>query len=270
MKRWPFGIVWLLVTALVPRRAVLADEIQTKDGKKIEFKSLVDEGDTIELTTPQGTKVSIKKSDFDKYIPSGVKEVPLTGAQFTFDKKRKLATADLLSRVDVKKDGITGMWKQAGGAIVGSGGTNLVAKLTCAYTPPEEYDLTIEATRKEGVEDLMVGLIGGGKQFTFFFDTASSSFSGPGKVDGNDPQTSGLSIPGRFFTTGKPRAFTIMVRREVLIVVSEGKDFFSWKADWSRVSLHPALAMTAKNTLFLAVGQAGYQITRWTVTAPKE
>jgi hypothetical protein len=247
-----------------------ADEIQTKDGKKIEFKSLTDEGDTIELTTPQGTKISIKKADFDKYIPSGVKEVPLTGAQFTFDKKRKLASIDLLARVDVKKDGITVTWKQAGGAIIGTGGYNLIAKLTSTYTPPEEYDLTIEATRKEGIEDLMVGLIAGGKQFTFFFDSASSSVSGPGKVDGNDPQTNGISIPGRFFTNGKPRAFTIMVRREALLVVSEGKDFFAWKADWNRVSLHPALAMNTKNTLSLAVGQAGYQITRWTVTAPKE
>src|SRR5882672_11299097 len=122
-----------------------ADEIQTKDGKKFEFKLLADEGDFWELTTPQGTKVTVKKADFDKLIPSGVKEVPLTGAQFTFDKKRKLSTMDLLSRVDSKRDGITGTWKQAGGAIIGAGGMNLVAKLTSAYTPPEEYDLTIEA-----------------------------------------------------------------------------------------------------------------------------
>lgn len=260
----------ILLPALLWSAVLDADEIQTKDGKKIEFKTLVDEGDFWDLTTSQGTKVTVKKADFDRFIPSGLKEVPLTGAQFTFDKKRKLETIDLMAKVDPKKDGITGTWKAAPGGIVGTGGYNLIAKLTSSYTPPEEFDLTIEATRKEGVEDLMVGLIGGGKQFTFFFDTASSSFSGPGKVDGADPQGSGISVPGRFFTNGKARAFTIMVRREVLIVQSEGKDFFVWKADWNRVSLHPALALTSKNTLFIGIGQAGYQITRWAVTAPKE
>jgi hypothetical protein len=250
--------------------ALLADEIQTKDGKKIEFKTLTDEGDYWDLTTSQGTKVTVKKADFDRFIPGGVKETPLTGAAFTFDKKRKLATIDLLAKVDVKKDGITGAWKQAAGAVVGTGGTNLVAKLASAYTPPEEFDVTVEATRKEGLEDLGVGLIGGGRQFSFQFDTLSGSFSGPDKIDGADPHTSGVSVPGKFFTNGKPRVITIMVRKEVLIVQADGKDFFAWKADWNRVSLHPILAMPSKNTLFLATGAASYQITRWTVTAPKE
>jgi len=61
MKYWP-----ILLPALFWPAAIDADEIQTKDGKKIEFKSLIDEGDTLELTTPQGTKVSVKKADFDK------------------------------------------------------------------------------------------------------------------------------------------------------------------------------------------------------------
>src|SRR2546427_2270047 len=92
----------------------LADEIQTKDGKKIEFKALTDEGDYWELTTPQGTKVTVKKADFDKLIPSGVKEAPLTGASFTFDKKRKLTMSDILSKIDLKKDELVPTWKMAG------------------------------------------------------------------------------------------------------------------------------------------------------------
>ncbi len=248
-----------------------ADEIQTKDGKKIEFKTLTDEGDYLELTTPQGTKVTVKKVDFDKYIPNGVKEVPLTGASFTFDKKRKLETVDLLARVDPKRDGITGTWKAAAGGVNGAGATNLIAKLQSAYTPAEEYDVTIVVEKKEGADGqpdgFCIGLIGGGKQFVFQCDALG--FSGPGSIDGAGPHTSGNSIPGKFFA-GKPRVVTIMVRREALIVQTEGKDFFTWKPDWSRVSLPPFLAMPAKNTLFLAAGSQTYQITRWTVTSPKE
>src|SRR5437016_7617002 len=118
MRFWPL----LLLAPLWPS-AIHADEIQTKDGKKIEFKLLADEGDFWELTTPQGTKVTVKKADFDKFIPSGVKDVPLTGASFTFDKKRKLETVDLLAKVDPKKDGITGTWKAVGGGLNGVGAT---------------------------------------------------------------------------------------------------------------------------------------------------
>src|SRR5207249_683193 len=107
-------------------------------------------------------------------------------------KKRKLSTMDLLSRVDPKKDGITGTWKQAGPAVIGAGGMNLVAKLASSYTPPEEYDLTIEATRKDGAEDLSVGLIGGGKQFAFVFDTGASSYSGPDSVNNAGLPSNGL------------------------------------------------------------------------------
>src|SRR5581483_2395104 len=113
--RWVLrGYMRYAMTILLLVAPGWADEIQTKDGKKIEFKSLTDEGDTLELTTPQGTKVSIKKADFDKYIPSGVREVPLTGATFTFDKKRRLETVDILTKLpDLKKDAIGGTWKMA-------------------------------------------------------------------------------------------------------------------------------------------------------------
>src|SRR5205809_7329509 len=107
----------LLVLVLMTPGRLLADEIQTKDGKKVEFKVLTDEGDSWELTTPQGTKVTIKKSDFDRFIPGGVKETPLTGASFTFDKKRKLDKVDLLAKFDAKKDGLTGTWKLNGNVL---------------------------------------------------------------------------------------------------------------------------------------------------------
>src|SRR4030095_1250647 len=159
MNRW-FGILAAFFCPLW----VHADELVLKDGKKIEWKTLNDEGDVYEVITPQGTKLTVKKDDVERLAKTRLPEV-LTGAQFAFDKKRKLTTLDLLARVDTKRDGITGTWKQAAGAVVERRGTNLIANLAPAYTPPEEFDVTVEATRKEGLEDLVVGLIGGGKQF---------------------------------------------------------------------------------------------------------
>src|SRR5947208_758449 len=100
-----FMLVLVLLAAIAR-----ADEIQTKDGKKIGFKALVDMGDSFEITTATGAKVTVKKEDFDKLVLAGAKEAPLTGASFTFDKKLKLNSVNLLGVVNPKKDSVGGEW----------------------------------------------------------------------------------------------------------------------------------------------------------------
>jgi hypothetical protein len=249
-----------------------ADEIQTKDGKKVEFKALVDEGDSWELTTPQGTKVTVKKADFEKFIPSGVKDVPLTGASFTFDKKRKLETVDLFAKIDLKNNVVVPTWKLAGGALIGTGTRDAAAKLEASYTPPEEYDLTLVLERKETgaeVPYFVVGLVGGGKQFSFVLDRNLGE-SGLYLFKGQNAVDSGLSVPGQIFTKGKARTFVFMVRREAFIVQLDGKDWFTWKPDWSQVSFEGKFAVPSKSSIFFAVGIASYNVTKAVVTAPKD
>jgi hypothetical protein len=248
------------------------DEIQTKDGKKVEFKTLVDEGDYWDLTTSQGTKVTVKKADFERFIPSGVKETPLTGAAFTFDKKRKLETVDLFSKIDPKKDIVVPTWKFAGGSLVGTGVRDAAAKLEASYTPPEEYDLTLVLERKETgaeVPYFVVGLVGGGKQFTFILERNLGQ-SGLWLFKGQNAIDSGLGVPGQVFTKGKARTFVFMVRKEAFIVQLDGKDWFTWKADWSQVSFEGQFAVPSKSNLFFGVGIATYSVTKAVVTAPKD
>lgn len=248
-----------------------ADEIQTKDGKKVEFKTLTDEGEFWDVTTPQGTKVTIKKTDFDKLIPSGQKDVPLTGAQFTFDKKRKLETVDLLTKLpDLKKDAIGGTWKLAGGALVLSFSGEGYARLPIPYTPPEEYDLAMTIERKEGDVDFLVGLVGGGKQFAVQFDAIHSQVSGLSMIDGKGIGECDVKVFGKFFEIKKPRTLIFMIRREAFIMQSEGKDVLAWKADWNRISLNPAFQTPAKNSLFLGVWGSTFQIAKMTLTTPKD
>lgn len=247
-----------------------ADEIQTKDGKRIEFKSITDAGDVLEVTTPAGTKVTVKKADFERLVLSGVKEEPLTGATFTFDKKRKLEMVDLLSKIDIKRDTVTTEWKLAGGALTGRQTVDGTTKLQTTYTPPEEYDLTMVVEHKEGNGALHVGLIGGGRQFTFGLGTTASGLD---LFEGRVLHDTGIAIPGRFFTKGA-RTIVFMVRKEALIVQADGKDYFTWKADWDKLSLRNGHAVPSKNVLFLSVyrsdySQLTYAVSRMTVTAPK-
>jgi hypothetical protein len=247
-----------------------ADEIQTKDGKKIEFKGLTDEGDFWEITTPQGTKVTVKKADFDRLIPGGLVEPPLTGAAFTFDKKRKLETVDLFSKVDVKKNVVSGGFTFAGGKLTGTGDGVNASRLVIPHTPPEEYDLTMVLERVKDAGQIGIGLIGGGNQFVYIFDAHNGTVSGAHMIDNKVLLESNLAIAGHFLDMKKPRTVTLMVRREAFIVQADGKDFFAWKADWKRVSLHPVFAIPAKNHLFLELEGGGVQVTRMVLTAPKE
>jgi hypothetical protein len=252
----------------------LGDELILKDGKKIEWKALSDEGDTYEVTTPQGTKVTVKKDDVDRLAKSRLPEL-LTGAQFAFDKKRKLQTLDLLSRIDLKRDVLAAGgtdWKAAGGTLQGT--TNgPPAKLQTNVTPPEEYDLTLVVEQKDGPGgSFLMGLIGGGKQFLFGL---GDLFSGIDQLNGQSPNDSGSGIPGKFFTKGQARTVTFMVRKEVLIVMVDGKDYHAWKADWSKVSVKPFNAVASQNTLFMLVSrydvvQLSYKISKMVLTAPKE
>jgi hypothetical protein len=50
-----------VLATLILAGTVSADELVLKDGKKIEWKTITDEGDTYEVTTPQGTKITVKK-----------------------------------------------------------------------------------------------------------------------------------------------------------------------------------------------------------------
>lgn len=259
----------LLILFLLTDATSWADEIQTKDGKKVEFKNLSDEGDHWELTTPTGTKVTVMKSDFSAFIPSGVKDVPLTGAQFTFDKKRKLQTLDLLAKVDPSKDVISPEVKvQAGGLSCKGGG----ARIQFNYTPPEEYDLTLNVEVKDDKGVLYVGLVGGGRQFCFGLGWSSA---GPEQVNGQCMWDTSIAIQGKFFKTPGPKTVVFMVRREVLIVTVDGKDFFGWKAEWDKLSVRPIYAVPSKNSLFLSNfspdgSPVSYLIHRMTVSAPKE
>jgi hypothetical protein len=248
-----------------------ADEIQTKDGKKIEFKALVDMGDSFEITTPTGAKVTVKKEDFDKLVLAGAKEAPLTGASFTFDKKLKLNSVNLLGVVNPKKDSVGGEWSVSGAGLAGTSAQSGHVKCQVDYPLPEEYDLAMTVERKDGKDDIFVGLVGGGRQFTVSFDSWGADWAGLALIDGNGPNASGLGIQQKVFSPGKERQLKFMVRKEGIVVQVDGKDFMAWKADWSKISVHPSLAVPKKNVVFVGIaGGGGLKIKAMTVSSPKE
>jgi hypothetical protein len=259
-----FGAI--LVPLLLSQAGLCADELILKDGKKIEWTDLHDAGDVYEVTTSQGTKITVKKDDVESFAKK--KETgPLTGAAFVFDKKRKLEVVDLLAKLDLKKNVVSGNFTFTGGKLIGAWDGVNAPRLMIPYTPPEEYDVTMVLERiKDDVPEFGLGFIGGGNQGLFCL----GNVAGVQYINGQNTTDNGLSVPISWFDLKKLKTITLMVRKEALIAQVEGKDFFAWKADWPKLSLHPVHAIPIKNWMFIELGRNAVQVTRLTVTAPKE
>ena len=234
-----------------------ADTLVMKDGKVIPWQGLRDLGDTVEVETLQGTKITVAKKDIDRVIFANP-QTALTGATFTFDKKSKLEAIDLLTKIDVKK-ALNGEGRLSGGTLTLVGNTaSAHSKFPITHTPPEEYDITIVVTRKSGADDFIVGLVGGGKQFNFHFDVDKSSLA-----HANGCETKKATVFGK-----ESRTVRFMVRREGMVVQVDGADFYT-VSGWGSVSLHPLLAIPDKGALFLGALNSTFVVQKMILTSPK-
>lgn len=257
-----------LLALLCLAASASADTLVLKNGTSLEWKSLTDTGDAYEVLTVQGARVTVRKDEVEKFVQTKPQPA-LTGATLTFDKTKKLETVDLLKTIDLK----TGIFSESarfqGGALVlsnrGAGHGNALF----GYTPvPEEYDLTVTLERREGTDDIAVGLIGGGRQFGFILD-GGQTWTGIHRLDGQKVNATGQGIQGKFFENGKPRTILFLVRKEAFVVRVDGKDFYTWKAEWPKVSLDQGHVVPRKDVLFLSVYRSTYVISRAVLSFPK-
>lgn len=235
------------------------DEVILKDGKKIEWSTLRDAGDTLEIVTAAGTTVSVAKKDVDRVTVSASASV-LTGATFEFDRKKRKLQVDLLRVFDPRKamDGTMTVSKRE---IEIKGTVNMVnARFPSTFKPPEEYDISMVVERTQGLGELGVGLVGGGKQFNVLFDLGFASFM---NVWGKPKKMGAL-----FEEERRPRHLKFMVRREGLVIQVDGKDYYTVEG-WKGVQLHRRLRVPDEGVIFLtAYPGTGWKISRFVLTSP--
>jgi hypothetical protein len=254
-----------LFALLILSSALSADELVLKNGTNIPWKSITNDGNNLIVVTEDGKKLTVLKSDVDK-ITTVSKEAPiggpLTGASFTFDKKRKLTVIDLLATIDAKRDGITGTWTK-GKTLVGAPPTEATAKCQIGtYTPPLEYDLTVVLERKEA------GAGGNGMSIGFISPIGRQCEFQPDHRAGTLTMFADKSWPGKFFENNKPRTLTLMVRTQGLVIQADGKDFMVWSGDWKTVG--DTTGQAQKPNVLYFTTYAVYSISQITLTAPKQ
>lgn len=246
-----------------------ADELVLKDGRKVEFKSLEDTGDTYTVTTPEGARVVVKRSEVEGFAKTEP-AVVLTGASVTFDRKTKTDSVDLLKKVEPDKDTISGVWKFVAGALVGSSGTSgdPTARVQVRYVPSaEEYNLTIVLERIDGGDNVGICFpTPGGGLAMWHFDVDMGAYQGLLAPEGHDGHRKLSAVPGKTLQAGKARTIVFMVRRAALVVQIDGKDVSTYRADWSKISPLPQCLPTERNAFSVYALKSGVRISKMAVT----
>lgn len=250
-----------LVLGLLPALDCLADEVVLKDGRRIEWRSIEDAGDTYVIVTPENTRIVVKRADVEA-IAKTEHVTALTGASMSFDKKAKLAVDDLLKRADF----VRGAWKTApdGSVSVEKAGPSDAAIFHVRMTPSsEEYNLTAIIERDGEGDNLCFGLLGpGGAKVTYFFDLDMGKDSAILTADRKRVS----SVPGRQFTAKKARTVTFMIRKAGIVVQLDGKDFITIRTDW-KLSPFPSICPTEPGFAFEALG-AGVRVSKMSLSYP--
>lgn len=254
-----------LLIALLSVLPCFADDLVLRDGKKVSWKTLADEGDSYAVETKDGQKIIIKKSDVDRVSvcrPDSAALAPLTGASFAFDQK-KTATVDLLPKADVRG---SDSWKAVGRTLVGTATWPARQVVTFDVDVPEEYDLTISVERSDsGNKDFAVGIVAGGAQCAFHFDSWDATASSLALLGGVESE----KAPGGVFRSGKPRTAKLMIRRDGLVVQVDGKDFWKGRPDWKSATPHPAVVVREKSRLFLVAAGGSWKVSAFSLTSAK-
>jgi serine/threonine protein kinase len=155
-------------------------------------------------------------------------------------------TIDLLPLVDLKRDVVSGQWRQTPEGLVaeptGMAGEDRGKRLQLPYTPPEEYDFEIEFTPTAANFRTTQHFWAGGRSITWEYDSKplgqAEFISGFSRLDGLQAQQSpgSLKRDASLLITGSRNRSRIEVRRRSLRVLLNDKEIIAWQGDLTRFS----------------------------------
>ncbi|HEV3028486.1 MAG TPA: hypothetical protein VG457_12990 [Planctomycetota bacterium] len=234
----------------------LADEVVMKDGRRIPWKSVADDGENYTIEGRDGKKITVKKVDVDHFNAPSDDPIaaPLTGAGVEGPKKA-LAPIDILLKAKVGGD-----WKYAGRSLVATvtGPSRSVVSFD-SDSVPEEYDLTVTIERLDAEkQDFLVGLIVGTHACCFHFDS----------YDGTKGMLTLIGLrehieygEGGVFKKGRARTVKFMVRKTNLEVLLDGKKYLKTKAiDWNEASIPAKTNVPDMRKPFLAATSGSWRV----------
>ncbi len=240
----------------------LADEIVMKDGRRIPWRSVADDGENYAVETRDGKKIKVKKVDVDHFNAPSDEPIsaPLTGA--TVDPGKKPATAP---PIDILLKGkVDAGWKYMGRMLVGTASFPNRSIVTFDHEPlGDDYDLTLTVERADdGKKDFDLGIVTAAGTCAYHFDAWDATKSCLALLGGQEGEYTG----GQVFKKGKPRQIKAEVRKDGITLKLDGRDFWKGKVDWSIAGLHPAIKLSERGRLFLVAAGGSWNVSAFSVT----
>lgn len=146
---------------------------------------------------------------------------------------------DLLHLIDPAKDAIVGEWELDGAGLVSS--VTQWARIQIPYLPPDEYDLTLVAERKEGHDALAIGLTYKDVNFALWIDgfPNKNGLSGLDLLEGSLIEVNPASVQGIHVVNDKPLTIGISVRKRGVTVMLNDRPLLQWRGEYSKLSPSP-------------------------------
>jgi len=157
---------------------------------------------------------------------------------------------DLLALIDLGRDAIKGQWQFDDKELICP--PRRRALLQLPVVPPEEYVLTLVATRQSGRQPLDIGLVVGGVQTILMIDGWFGTVTGLHHLDGKRAVNNESTHKGAVFVDGEPNTIVCTVRKMGVHVTSNGQTILNWAGDPQRLSLDRTWKIRDPRQLFLA------------------
>lgn len=174
---------------------------------------------------------------------------------------------DLLALIEPAKDTVDGEWTFDGRTLV-CARKRPWARIQIPYAPPDEYDLTVVAERKDGLEAINIGLVRGGAQFHAVVDgfAFKGLQSGLSTIDGRFADNNETTVKGQLLANDAAGTVVCEVRKGGVRMRVDGKLVFDWKGDFKRLGNHPALKVPDSGALYLNAFNCIYRFPKMTLT----
>ena len=179
---------------------------------------------------------------------------------------------NLLALVDPEKHTVGGEWKRDGAVLVGTS-TDKRATLQLPYEPGEAYDLEVKCKRIKDGQYLSVGLVAGGRQVQAVVDDwpQLGGKSGFKLVDGKSVESKDnpTVVTGQFLKNNQSHTLLYSVRNGKIDAALDGKVLFSYKGEFTRLTMSEYQKVPNKKALSIMLGGSPFQFERIVVKSVK-
>jgi hypothetical protein len=165
-------------------------------------------------------------------------------------------TLELLSWIRPPQHAVEGTWKFEEKVLVSPDRDE--ARILVPYQPPAEYDLRVVASRQDGKNEFVVGLVAGGRQVMVMLNPDGDS--GLERVDGERAGKNVTAVKERLFADDKPHTILCSVRRGRVRVSVDGKKLVDFEGQETRFSIDSKWRVPDELALFLGADGAVYRV----------